>query len=179
MVIWSSSTSSHLQAKTFHMFYKYTTDIIYISESGRKKNKPARTWVSPKRKEGEVLVLFWHSVAIARVYPNEIPTQLPGTLTHPLAVADLASGSTSPNSSLQQPPLSGHRLFLTVANSFLLTALEPCHSSSSSGFVENLAHEPFVWVSRQNKQKNPLAGAHPHPHPQNECPPSCHGIVWW
>ena len=74
------------------MFYKYTIDITYITESGR-KNKHERTWITPKRKKGEALALFWHSVAIARVYPNEIPTRLPGTLTHPLALAASAAAS--------------------------------------------------------------------------------------
>ena len=73
------------------MFYKYTTDITYITESGRKKNKHVRTWVRPKCKKGEVLALFWHSVAIASMYSNKISTQLPGMLTHLLALADLAS----------------------------------------------------------------------------------------
>ena len=47
-----------------------------ITESGRKKNKQARTWVIPKCKKEEISELLWHSVAIASVYPNEIPTQL-------------------------------------------------------------------------------------------------------
>ena len=63
MAIQSSSGSSHLRPGGFHMFYKYTTDITYITESGRKKNKQAWIWVvSPKRKKGQVLALFWHSV---------------------------------------------------------------------------------------------------------------------
>ena len=48
------------------------------------------------------LALFWGfcaPVAIASVYPSEIPTQLPGTLTHPLVLADPASWSTGPYSS--------------------------------------------------------------------------------
>ena len=71
MAIQSHSGFSHLQPGAFHMSYKYTTD---ISESERKKNKQAWTGVSSKRKKGEVLALFWHSVAIMSVYPNEIPT---------------------------------------------------------------------------------------------------------
>ena len=156
------------------MFYKYTTDIAYITESGRKKNKQERTWVSPKHKKGEVLALFWHSVVIGSVYSNRIRTQLPGTLTHPLALSDRASGSSSPKFSLQQPPLSNCRFSLTITNSSLLTALGPCRSSSSSGLVGNLVCKPFAWVSQKNKQRNPLTGTRPHPHSQNECPPSCH-----
>ena len=46
------------------MFYKYITDITYITESGRKKNKQPQTWVSPKCKKGKVWALFWHSVLL-------------------------------------------------------------------------------------------------------------------
>ena len=159
------------------MFYKYITDIAYITESGRKKNKQTRIWVSPKRKKGEVLALFWHfceSMAIASVYPSEIPTQLPGTITHPPALGDPASGSTCPNSSFSSC------LSLTVAFPWLSLTLI-CSllwnlASSSSSLVGNLARKFFVWVSHQNRQKNPLTGAHPYPHPQNECPPLCHII---
>ena len=104
----------------FHMFYKYATDIAHITESGRKKNKQARTWISPKRKKGEV---FWHfsgiyaSIAIASLYPSEFPLQLPGTLTLPLTLADPLSGSTSTNSFFSSC------LSLTVAFPRLLVAL--------------------------------------------------------
>ena len=33
---------------------------------------------------------------VTSVYSNKIPTKLPGSLTHPLALADPASGSTGP-----------------------------------------------------------------------------------
>ena len=133
------------------------------------------------------LLVFCASVAIGSMYPDKIPTQLPGTLTHPLALADLASGSTHPNSSLQQLPLSNHCLSLTVTNSSLLPALGPCLSPSSSGLIGNLMYKPFVWVSHQNKQRNPLTGAYPHPYSRNECLPSCHNmlnqdndwLLWW
>ena len=76
MAIRLSGSSSHFRPGAFHMFYKYTADITYITKSGRKKNKQAQTWVRPKRKKGEVLALFWHSEAIASVYPKEILIQL-------------------------------------------------------------------------------------------------------
>ena len=43
MAIRSSSGSSHLRPGAIYMFYKYTTDITYITESGTKKNKQERT----------------------------------------------------------------------------------------------------------------------------------------
>ena len=70
----------------------------------------------------------------------------------------------------QQLPFSDHCLSPTVAYcSLLLTALGPCLSLSFSGLVGNLAHKPFVWVSRQNRQRNPLTGTQPHP--QKRMPP--------
>ena len=39
MSIRKSCGFSHLLPGAFHMFYKYTTDITYITASGRKKNK--------------------------------------------------------------------------------------------------------------------------------------------
>ena len=67
--------------------------------------------------------------------------------------------------------LSSH-LSLTVTFPWLLlTALGPSLPSSSSGLVGNLARKPFVWVSCQNRQRNPLTGTHPHPHPQKRMPP--------
>ena len=44
--------------------------------------------------------------------------------------------------------------------------------SSSSGLVGDLTHKTFVWVSRQNRQRDCLTGTLTHPH--NECPTSCH-----
>ena len=106
---------------------------------------------------------FWHFsgiLAIASVYPNEIPTQLPGTLTHPLSLADL----------FQQPPLSDRRLSLTVAN-----------PSSVDGSVtlpflvffcsRRKSRTQALCVGFAPKQSYPLTGAHSHPHPQNECSP--------
>ena len=142
----SFSSSSYLSPMAFHMFYKYTRYNIYNRE-WKKEEQTITEWGSPKAEEESsfgTFLAFCASVAIASVYPNEIPTQLPGTLTHPLALTGLASGSTCPNSSLQQPPLSDRRLSLTVGNSYLLTALGPSLSSSSSGLVGNLARKPFV-----------------------------------
>ena len=99
MGIQSSIGPSHFWRRHFTCFTN-TQDTSYITENGRKKNKQVQTWVSPKHKKGEVWALFLDfcaSVAIMGVYASEIPTQLLGTLIHPLALANPASGSTSPN----------------------------------------------------------------------------------
>ena len=99
------------------------------------------------------------------MYSSEIPTKPPGTLTHPFTLANLASESIGPSSCLLSPadcPVLPTSLF--CSGIFL--------PSSSAGLVWDLARKPFVWVSRQNRQMDPLTGTHPHTH--NECPTSCH-----
>ena len=76
---------------------------------------------------------------------------------------------------LQVPtPRFSSRLSPTVTFPWLsvnpiCSALGPCFSSLSSLLAGNLGHKPFEWISRQNRQRNPLTGALPHPRPQ-----SCH-----
>ena len=171
----SSFGSSHHRWRGLHKFYKYTTDITYITESRRKKDKQARTWVSPKRKKGEVLALFWHSV-FHRLSRACTRTKVPHSyqerwliLLHWL-IWLLDSQVPTPRFNSRLP--SERRLSLTVDNSYPLTALRPCFSLSSSSLVGDNARKPFAWVSRQNRQRSPLAGAHPHA--QKECPPSWH-----
>ena len=125
-----------------------TQDTTYPTERvDEKKDKQSRTWVSSKRKKGEVCdticsFLFTWGGAIASVYPSEIPTQTTGTLTHPLTLANPDSGSTGLSS------LPSSYLSLAIAFPwFLLTAffcslLWPCLPSSSSGLVGNLARKP-------------------------------------
>ena len=112
-------------------------------------------------------------MAIVSVYLNEIPIQLPGTLIHPLALADLASGSTSPNSSLQQPPFSDRRISLIVANSYLFC------SGTLSFLVffrsRRKSRPQALYVGFAPKRtKESSNGTHSHPHTQNEWPPSCY-----
>ena len=96
-------------------------------------------------------------------------------LTHPLTLA--------------KPAQSPQVLTLAVACTLLLTALScsllptalVCSlfltdtgtflPSSSSGLVGDLAHKPFVWLSRQNRQRDPLTSIHTH---RNECHTSYH-----
>ena len=60
-------------------------------------------------------------------------------------------------------------LLLTVSFSLLWDL-----PSSTSGLVGDLAHKSFVWVSRQNRQRDPLTNTHTH---WNECHPSCQNTV--
>ena len=98
-----------------------TQDTTYTTKRvEEKKNKQARTWISSKRKKGEVsdtFSLLYASVAVTSVY-SRILTQPPGTLTQPLTLANPVSGLTGPSSSL------GGRLSLTTALlRLLLTSL--------------------------------------------------------
>ena len=165
MAIRSSSGFSHLRPGAFYMLYKHTTDATYIIESGRKKNKQARTWVSFKRKKKfwPFSVVFCTSVAIVSVYPSEIPTQAPEKLTHPFALADLASESTGPNSSL------GSHISLTVAFLWLSLTVFFCWLPWDLAFPHLLPVSQEI--SRANPLSgNPLTGAHPHPYPQKRMP---------
>ena len=173
MAIWLSSGFSHLQPGAFHMLYKHTTDATYIIENGRKKNKQAQTWVNSKHKKGEVWALLcgflciygyhervsvWNSHTVTRNADSSSRVGWPGFWVHRFQLL------------AWQLPFSDCHFFLTVANSFLLfTALGPCLSLSSSGLIGNLAHKPFVWVSCQNRQRNPLTGTHLHPQKWMPC----------
>ena len=149
----------------FTLLYKHTT---YTTESGRKENKQARTWVSPKHKKGEVFgtfLAFYASVSVTRVHSNKIPIQLLGTLTHPLALADPSSGSAGPSSSLNS------HLSLTVAFlQLLLTALGPCFPRLLLVSLEISRASP-LWGFRAKTYKGILwlALIHTHTH-RNECP---------
>ena len=114
---------------------------------------------------------FWHFYSILWLSRAFTRTKFPPSYQEhwlPLALADLASGSTSPNSSLQQPPLSDRRLSLTVTNSYLLTALGTCLSSSSSGLVGNLTRKSlFKFRAKTNKGIFWLAFTHNHTHRTN------------
>ena len=169
----SSCSSPHLRPRVFHMFYKYINDITYITESGRKKNKQARTWVSPKRKKGDVLTHFWHSVHLW-LSPACTRTKFPHSYQERWLI--LSRRQTWILSPLVPTPHFSSRFSLTVAFPWLQSV--DCSGILPFlvffGLVGNLARNPFVWVSRQNRQRNPLTGAHPHPHSQKECPPSGH-----
>ena len=96
----------------------------------------------------------------------EIPTKPPGTLTQPLTLANLASGSTGRNCC---------SLLLTSVDWFLLltalfsSALWPC-LTSCSGLVGDHARKHFLWVSSKNRQKNLTSALL---YTRKECPTSC------
>ena len=168
MAIRSSRGFSHLWPGAFHVFYKRKKDTTYMNESGRKKNKQVRTWVSSKRKKGEVLALY---CGFERVSERNSRTATRN--------ADSSSREGwrglwvhwSPLF-LQQPPLSDCHLSLTDANFFLLlTALGLCFSSSSSGLVRNLARKPFC-VSLAQKQTKGSSNWHSPTHPTTERMPN-------
>ena len=176
MAIRSSSGFSHLRPGIFHISLR--THNIHNREGGGKENKQTWTWVSSKRKKGEVcntfVLLSVHLWASTSMYSNEIPAKPPGTLTlsrwptWPLGPQVLAVTCT----------LLLTSLFYWLPSSVLLSAffcsvLWPCLPYLSSGLVGNLARKPFVCVSRQNRQRGLLSGTYSHTH-RNECHPSCH-----
>ena len=87
IVLWLLSSPVRLY---FTFLYGHTKHNISNRAGGRKENKPTRTWVSSKRKKGEVcdtfVLLSVHLQAIVSVYSIDIPTKQQGTLTHPLTL---------------------------------------------------------------------------------------------
>ena len=143
-----------------------TQDTTNTTETGIKKNKQAWTWVSSKRKKGEVLAVFYGFLRICG-YRKHVSKRNSHT----------ATGNTDSSSCIGWPGFWVHRsqlltqqlpffdgcLSLTVVNFFLLlTALGPCLSSSSSSLVGNLTH-PLCEFRAKNRQRNLLTGTHPHP----------------
>ena len=143
IAIRSSSGFSHLLPGVFHISL-WTHKTQHTQPRGwRKREKQTWTWVSSKRKKGEVCDTFAlcsvHLWASASMYLSEIPSKPPGTLTHPPTLANPASESTGPSSRLssldcQLSPTSVDCSLLLFTASF----------SSSSGLVGNLACKPFM-----------------------------------
>ena len=121
-------------------------------------------------------MLLW---AIANVYPREIPTEPPGALTHPLALADLASKSTGPNSSQSCCP------FLTVAFPRLLLILFFCWLPGTLPFLvffqsrgRSYAQALCVgFAPKQTKESSDCLSPTPTPTETNAPLPSCHTIL--
>ena len=161
IAIRSSRGFSHLRPGDFHMLYTQQKQHIQPREWKKRRTNKHGLGLAPsarRQKFEHFYVVFCASVAIASVYPNEIPTEPPEPLIYILALANADSGSKGPGY-----PLSSRHCQTVAFPWLLLTALEPCLSSSSSGLVGNLTRKPFVWVSRQSRHRNPLTGAHPHP----------------
>ena len=162
MAIRSFSGLSHL-GQGYFTFFTNTQDATYTIERWKKRrtnNKHGLGLASSARRGiCDTFLAFCDSVSVTSVYSKN-PTQLPGTLTRPLAFAKPVSGSTGHSSSPSSRPSPDFCWLLSPV-------LRICLPSFSSGLVGNLARKPFVWVSRQNRQKDPLAGTHPNPQKTN------------
>ena len=167
MAIRSSSGFSHLWPGV-RQFSSWTHKTQHIQLREWRKREQSQTWVSYKRKKGEVCDAFVqlsvHLWTIVSMYSSEIPTKPQGMLTNPLMLVNMASGPTGSSSCLLSP----------VDCPILLTALGPCFPASSYGLVGDLTCKPFVWVSCQNRQRDPLTGTHAH---RSKCHPSCHSFM--
>ena len=141
----------------------------------KRTNEQIQAWVSSKRKKGEVYVtLLCSSPYINRLTRacilRETSTKPLEMLTH-LWLSSLAASfcrpCPSPDSYLKPNvlfclPFSTDSVF---SGTFL--------PSSTSGLAGDLALRPFVWVSRQNRQRDSRTGAHTN---GNECYILCHTI---
>ena len=112
-------------------------------------------------------------MSVTSVY-SKIPTKLPGTLTHPLPLANPASGSTGPSSSPGSCPLPTSvdcSLLLTAFFSLLLSSV---HCPGTLPFLV------FFRSRRKSRAQALCVGFAPkqtqessdwHPHPQKRMPP--------
>ena len=139
----------------FTFLYGHTKHNIYNREGGRKENKQTWTWVNSKHKKGEVCDTFLAFCELSRAC---IQTKFPQS--HKECWLIFSCWPTQ--------HLGPH--ILAVVCSLLLIALF-CFGTFlpllSSSLVGNLAIKPFVWVLRQNRQRDPLTGTHP----QKQMPP--------
>ena len=135
-------------------------------------NEQRRTWVSSKRKKSEFVTLLCCSPCICRLSRACIGAK-------PESAFLVAKATRNADSSLDCPVLSTGLFY-----SLLLTVLFLCQlarsvfsgtflPSSTSNLAGDLALRPFVWVSRQNRQKDSQTNTHTN---RNECYPSCHTI---
>ena len=112
------------------------------------------------------------------MYLSKIPTKPLGMLTHLLTLANPAWVHRPSSYSLLLIALfSG--LVCSLPWSLQFPSLDCLLFSSgtflplSSGLVGNLTRKPFMWVSHQNRQRDPLTGTHTHTQ-RNKCHPSHH-----
>ena len=159
----SSRRFSHLRPEIYHFFF-FTDTQKTIEGVEEKKNKQSRAWVSAR---GGSPWHFCASCELTRAFTRA------KTLTKPLAI--LISVDCSPlcstliswltcsvDKSLLSPSADCVLLLLTP----LLCRLSPFVfsraflPSSTYGLVGDLVRKPFVWVSRQNKQRDSLIGTY-------------------
>ena len=144
-----------------------------------KKEEQTQTWVSPKRKKGEVfgtLLAFCAFFTVTSVYSNKNPHT---------ATRNANSSSRARRPGLwvhwsqllaQQQPFSDHRLSLIVTNSsLLLTALGP-YLFLVFFRSRRKSRAQVLCVGFAPKQTNESSDWQPHPHLHNECSTSCHSI---
>ena len=160
------------------------SDQEYFTERVEEKNnKQIQTWVSSKRKKGEVcdtFLAFCASVGYRESVfgPNShTPTRNADSSSH---VGQPSLWSTGPCNYLLSsldfcwllsPADCPCSIDCSVLSTALVSlALGPYLPSSSSGLVDNLARTPFAWFSRQNRQRDPLTGTHWYPHPHKLMP---------
>ena len=156
------------------MLYNHTVDATYITESGRKKNKQARTWGRSKHKMGEVLVPLCCFLGICG-YRERVSERYSHTDTRN---ADSSYRVGWPGFWVHRSRL-GSRLSLTVASTGL--SLNPFFS----WLPWDLTFHCLLPVSFEISHASPLCGfrtkidnwilslALTHTHTQrNECPPS-------
>ena len=156
----------------FTFLYGRTKHNIHNQEGGRKENKQTRTWVSSKLKKGEVCDTFLafgelsQGCIRAKIPPSHLERWLILSYwpTRPLG-PHIRAVTCSVLLTVLFCPLFCSASFSWLPPSF--PSLGPCLPSTFCGLVGNLPHKPFAWVSRQNKQRDPLTWTRIHTHTTN------------
>ena len=159
--------------------YGHTKHNIHNRESGRKeKKKQTWTWVSSKRKKGEICdtfeQLFVDQQAISSVYSSEIPTKSPGMQ----ALTALSSRlpcfvhfSVLPSYlDCPLPTIFVDCPVLSTVFSILFWDLPSLVFFRSYG----RSRAQDIGVGFAPKLKKGSSDWHSHTHPHNKCPTSCH-----
>ena len=173
MAIWSSSGFSHLRPGASHIALQ-THKTRHTKPRGWKKRRTNKhgLGLAPSIRREKLLTLLCRFLCICGL--SRACTRAKFPHSHQERWLILSRWPTWPLDS--QVP--AHRLAVALLLSpvdclLLFTALGPCLPSSSSGLVGNRARKLFVWVLRQNKQRNTLTVTHPHPIPSRSLfPPS-------
>ena len=160
----------------FKFLYKHTKCNIHNREGGGKENKKYGLRLAPSARREKFVTLLCSFLCICELsqacirakfqhYYSRWPNRPLGPQV--LAVAffwPLASPNFCRLLSHPDCPVLFTAFFcqLRFSACLLLFCLGPCLPSSSSGLVGDLTRKPFVWVSPQNRQRNPMTGTHPH-----------------
>ena len=162
MTIRSSCGFSHFRPRVFLIFYGHTKLTYTTERAEEKRTNKHGLGLAPSARRKKFVTLSGSFQCICGLARAWVRARFPqGHLERWLILSRSADCPVLPNSVLSTG-------FFCYA--LFCPALGPCLPSSSSGRMGDLVCKHFVWVSRQNRQRDPLIGTHTHTN-RNGCPP--------